>query len=297
MSPAPSPVLTILFADICGSVRLYELMGDAEAQRLTARSIRTMTETTRLHGGRLIGTRGDGVMSAFPNANAAYDAALEMQRAHHAGSVSIKVGVGTGPVIEEDGDIFGDAANTAARITALGRAGEILMTEDTVSSLDADHLARIRLFDTTTIKGKSSPVRIYRAMMENVTQEMYRPSTDAARPVSPRHPAMLLSWATGKQIRMDREGQAVVMGRDERCDLVVDARYASRRHAVVEAKRDRFVLTDESTNGTYVVSQDHHVSFLRRESLTLQGRGYILFGEEPGSDIPAGGVAYWCLPV
>ena len=58
MSPVPSSILAVLFADIYSSVRLYELKGDAEAQRLTAWSIKTMCEITRLFGGRLVGTRG-----------------------------------------------------------------------------------------------------------------------------------------------------------------------------------------------------------------------------------------------
>jgi adenylate cyclase len=296
MNCAPSPILAILFADICGSVRLYELKGDAEAQRMTAWSIRIMAETTRLSGGRLVGTRGDGVMSTFATANAAYEAALEMQRAHRSTPISIRVGVGIGPVIEEDGEIFGDAANTAARITALARSGEILMTEETVSLLDTDHLASTHLFDTTTVRGKSRPIRIYRAIVEEATQATLSAPPRALDLAHARSHALLLSCATGKQIRVDREGQAVVMGRDEQCDLVVDGPYASRRHAVVEAKRDKFVLTDESTNGTFVVNQDNEVAFLRRDAMTLQGQGLILFGGEPGSTGTAH-VAYRCLLV
>jgi adenylate cyclase len=296
MSLAPSPILAILFADICGSVRLYELKGDAEAQRLTAWSIRTMVETTRLFGGRLIGTRGDGVMSTFPTANAAYEAAVDMQHAHRGAPITIKVGIGIGPVIEEDGEIFGDAANTAARITALARSGEILMTEETVNLLDTDHLTSTRLFDTTTVRGKSRPVGIYRAIVEEATQATLSPPPRGLEPAHARHHVLLLSCATGREIRVDREGQAVIMGRDERCDLVVDGPYASRRHAVVEAKRDRFVLIDESINGTFVVNQNNEVAFLRRDALTLQGQGLILFGGEPGT-IGTAHVAYRCLLV
>ena len=295
MSPAPSPILAILFADICGSVRLYELKGDAEAQRLTAWSIRTMVETTRLAGGRLIGTRGDGVMSTFPTANAAYEAALDMQRAHCGAPISIKVGIGIGPVIEEDGEIFGDAANTAARITALARSGEILMTEETVNLLDTHHLTSTRLFDTTTVRGKSRPVGIYRAIVEEATQATLSAPSRGLEPAHARQHILLLSCAAG-QIRVDREGQAVIMGRDERCDLVVDGPYASRRHAVVQAKRDRFVLIDESINGTFVVNQNNEVAFLRRDALTLHGQGLILFGGEPGT-IGTAHVAYRCLLV
>jgi hypothetical protein len=255
-----------------------------------------MTEATRCCGGQLIGTRGDGVMSTFPTANAAYEAALRMQRAHCGAPISIKVGISIGPVIEEDGEIFGDAANTAARITALARSGEILMTEETVSLLDADHLASTRLFDTTTVRGKSHPIRIYSAIIEEATQATLSPPHRGPDPAHARRHSLLLSCATGKEILVDREGQLVVMGRDQRCDLVVDGPYASRRHAVVEAKRDRFVLTDESANGTFVVNQDNDVAFLRRDALTLQGQGFILLGGEPGS-IGTAHVTYRCLLV
>ena len=104
MSPVPSSILAVLFADIYSSVRLYELKGDAEAQRLTAWSIKTMCDITRVFGGRLVGTRGDGVMSTFVTANAAYGAGLEMQRAHRGTPTPIKVGIAIGPVIEENGE-------------------------------------------------------------------------------------------------------------------------------------------------------------------------------------------------
>ena len=156
------------------------------------------------------------------------------------------------------------------------------MTEETVSLLDADELASTRLFDTTTVKGKSRPVRIYRALAARVTKATL---LSPPRGLDPTHAVThLLSCGKGKQIRVDREGQAVVMGRDEQCDLVVDAPYASRRHAVVEAKRDKFVLTDESTNGTFVVNQDNHVTFLKRD-VNLTGQGS--FCSEKNRAIPA----------
>ena len=232
-------------------------------------------------------------MSTFPTANAAYQAAIEMQCAHQGAPLSIKVGIGIGPVIEENGEIFGDAANTAARITDLARRGEILMTEEAVSLLDADQLASTRLFDTTTVKGKLRPVRIYRALFERVTKATLLPPPHGRDVTHARRYALLLSCPAGKQIRVDREGQAVVMGRDEQCDLVVHGPYASRRHAVIEAKRDRFVLTDESTNGTFVISQNNDVAFLRRDALTLQAQGLILLGEQSGSEVTH--VAYKCV--
>jgi len=76
----------------------------------------------------------------------------------------------------------------------------------------------------------------------------------------------------------------LVMGRDERCDLVVKSYFASRRHAVIEMSRDRFVLTDQSSNGTFVVPESGHEIFLKRESLPLLGDGTISLGAAPSDD-------------
>ena len=53
---------------------------------------------------------------------------------------------------------------------------------------------------------------------------------------------------------------------------------ASRLHARIERRRDKFVLIDQSTNGTYVTLEGEKEILLRREELILRGRGHISFG-------------------
>ena len=131
----PNQFLAILYADICDSVRLYERLGDTEAHRLAERSMQTMVEITQRFGGTLIRTQGDGVMSTLPSAAAACYAARSMQQAHQSGPVGIGIGFNYGAVIQSDGDVYGDAVNLAARVSALARSGEILTTEETLGSL------------------------------------------------------------------------------------------------------------------------------------------------------------------
>ena len=88
MNGVSSSFLAVLFADVCGSVSLYETMGDAAAQGLVKGSLQTMAEITRSHRGRLIGTRGDDILGVFPSANVAFAAALEMQNAHRRGALA-----------------------------------------------------------------------------------------------------------------------------------------------------------------------------------------------------------------
>ena len=61
--------------------------------------------------------------------------------------------------------------------------------------------------------------------------------------------------------------------------MVVNDTMASREHARIECRRDKFVLTDQSTNGTYVITSDGP-AYLRREETALTGEGKISFGRE-----------------
>ena len=71
------------------------------------------------------------------------------------------------------------------------------------------------------------------------------------------------------------------IGRAGENDLVVMSGSVSRRHATVDYGRDRFVLVDRSTNGTYVLTQEGETVFLRRESLPLWGHGRMALGAPP----------------
>ena len=90
--------LAILFADVCASTRLYETLGDTRAHDAITRCLAIMSEATSGHGGRVVKTIGDEVMSTFDSADAAAQAAAAMQEAISEGfildgtPVSIRVG-------------------------------------------------------------------------------------------------------------------------------------------------------------------------------------------------------------
>ena len=72
--------LAILFADVVGSTRLFEAMGDLRARDMVSTCIDVMREATEQHSGSVIKTIGDEVMSTFPTADDALNAAGEMQK-------------------------------------------------------------------------------------------------------------------------------------------------------------------------------------------------------------------------
>jgi len=61
-------------------------------------------------------------------------------------------------------------------------------------------------------------------------------------------------------------------------DVVVSDRMASRMHARIERRRDKFVLIDQSSNGTYVTVAGEPEIHLKREEIILRGRGHVCFG-------------------
>jgi predicted component of type VI protein secretion system len=75
------------------------------------------------------------------------------------------------------------------------------------------------------------------------------------------------------------DGESITIGRGEECDCVFDREFVSRRHARIEARRQSYILVDESSNGTFVRLEDQTVVYLHRRSKRLWGEGYISFGE------------------
>jgi class 3 adenylate cyclase len=95
--------LVILFADVAGSTRLYEKLGDGRARMVVSGAVGVMSDVTRRHSGQVIKTIGDEVMSIFRSADQAADAAAEMQdaigtsTARQEHPLAIRVGFHHGP--------------------------------------------------------------------------------------------------------------------------------------------------------------------------------------------------------
>src|SRR5580704_1733099 len=107
--------VAILFADVVGSTRLFEVMGDLRARDMVSICLDVMRQATEQHSGTVIKTIGDEVMATFPTADDALNAAAQMQKqiATHGElrvegqPVAIRVGCHFGPVVLEARDVFG----------------------------------------------------------------------------------------------------------------------------------------------------------------------------------------------
>lgn len=276
--PTPEPErLAILFADIAGSTRLYEVLDEPRARERVATCLSLLTEVIDSKGGTVIKTIGDEVMSIFPNVDLAVQTACGLQETlvnnTSPGQVplSVRVGLHYGPVLREAGDVFGDAVNIAARIVGQAKPGQILTTRQTVDALALGLRANTRHIDRVAAKGKQEEIDIYEVIWrdEDVTFMGRDPVAYQSR---------MRLRAGNREVSIDQSRPVVTIGRSPQNDLVVLSQFASRIHARIEYRRGKFILFDQSTNGTFIRTRDGQEVNTRGEEFPLQGTGVISLG-------------------
>jgi class 3 adenylate cyclase len=137
MSTLPGGTVTFVFTDIEGSTRLLQELGDEGYGRVSGDHRRLVREAFGARGGTEIDTQGDAFFFSFPRARDAVAAAVDAQRAlrDHAWpegrEVAVRMGLHTGePHVGEEGYLGLDVVR-AARISAAGHGGQILISETT----------------------------------------------------------------------------------------------------------------------------------------------------------------------
>jgi class 3 adenylate cyclase len=282
---APNPMSTpdhefaVLFADIAGSTSLYERIGNAAALAAISRCLDLATASAQGCGGRLVKTIGDEALLLFPTADAAAAAAAETQRRMTEGAggndlnLGFRIGFHYGAAIETTGDVFGDAVNVAARMVGLAKRGQVILSQPTAQRLSPGLARQVRELDVLTVKGKEQDIGICELIWQDSSADLTamaaRPAARAIR-LELRHGSRALELGAGASV--------LSLGRDAQNDVVIADRLASRQHARIERRRDKFVLVDQSSNGTYVAIDGEPEVLLRREEMILRGRGRISFG-------------------
>ncbi len=283
--------LAILFADIAKSTHLYETLGNKTAQQLIGACISLFSKVTLQYQGTVIKTIGDEIMCTFPTADDAIEAAITMNRdlenltiENLAGIVppNIYVGIQFGPVIREDNDVFGDAVNVAARMVGMAKQRQIITTEETIGAIKQEHKDSARMIDKTTVKGKSGEINIYEIIWEQQDATVMVDDSLDARKIESR---MELKFQ-GHTIEVDQNHPIIHLGRQSHNDVVVNDGRVSRSHARIEYRRGKFILIDQSTNGTYALIQGKKSITLRRDEAALLGNGIIGLGREVTDDSP-----------
>ena len=117
-----------------------------------------------------------------------------------------------------------------------------------------------------------------------IRDRLWRPSeeltmkADSVRTLTGGGAIKLCLRYKGRAYLMDEKCGQLTLGREISNDLVVEDRKASRLHARIERRGNKYLLIDQSTNGTYLVPKGEGEMLLRREEVMLQGSGVIRFG-------------------
>lgn len=285
------PHFAVMFADIAGSTRLYEKLGNKRAQAIVAEVLALLSVIIQRHGGTVVKTIGDEIMSHFPNAHAGASAALEIQQTLEKDApraqqkIAARIGLHWGPALLKHNDLFGDAVNIAAAITGIARARQIITTGETIGQLTSPPLRRSRLLDHIQIKGKQQQIIVHELIWEekgDVTTLI--PALAMPTVAADAGPLIL---RCGTHAYRCGSTDIFMLGRADDCALVVPSHLASRQHARIECRRGKYMLMDQSTNGTWLRNEDQPDIYLRREEIQLRGRGLISLGEAIQPNNPA----------
>jgi class 3 adenylate cyclase len=149
---------------LTGYTRLTEERGDEAAAHLAARLADLVEDISRGHGGKAVRWLGDGGMFLFKDPADGMLAALQMvEDAPAAGLPPTHIGIQAGPVVSQDGDVFGRTVNIASRIAGRAGASEVLTSGETVELV---HDSRLRFLEVgvASLKGVARPVTLYRVL-------------------------------------------------------------------------------------------------------------------------------------
>jgi class 3 adenylate cyclase len=286
MSTAAHKSYAIIFADIVDSTHMYETLGDSLAKQLITDLEDIIATVVTETGGHVVEVIGDEVMGRYDHATDAVTGACLIQvrvdeYAKRSGmTLSTRIGIHYGPVIVEGGRMYGDSINVAARMAAIAQAQQIITTEQVVQGLSVEQKQIARQFDTVKVKGKQERMVIYDLLwrIEDVTFMHTSPLTQSTA-------TRILTLEYGpRRIQLLPQQGSMRIGRESHNELVVSSPAASRTHAIIEYSRGKYVLSDISTNGTYLTTQNQQTLYLRRETVPLLGSGKIGLGEPVSDD-------------
>jgi len=277
---------TILFADVSGSTRLFETKGDVEARRLIAGVLDALTTICQQHGGRVIKTIGDEIMCTLPGALNGLLAACDMQRKMARDinfvrdNLAVRIGLHHGDALDENGDVYGDAVNTAARMASLAKREQIVTTAATVNGI-MGKAPETRSLGRARVSGKLLPIEIVDVIWQEDTSgmTMVQSAIRIGEPAGQKQGAKLRLRHRGKLMELNENSEPFMMGREGSNNLMVEADWVSRTHAQIEFKRGHFMITDRSTNATYVrIGEDDELR-VHRDELHLRKSGTISMGQ------------------
>ena len=160
----------ILAADVAGYSRLMGLDEEGTLAQLKNHRVNLIDPKIAEHRGRIVRTTGDGMLAEFASAVDAARCAVDIQLAMASANlnvaatkrVELRIGIHVGDIISDDGDIFGDGVNIAARLEGLAEPGGICVSARVQEDVEGRLDVVFKDGGEQQLKNIARPVRIYK---------------------------------------------------------------------------------------------------------------------------------------
>jgi adenylate cyclase len=159
----------ILAADVVGYSRL--MGADEEGTLAALKNCRREIFDPKIaeHQGRIFKTTGDGALAEFASVVDAVRCALDIQRAmatRNAGvgderRIEFRIGINVGDIIIDDGDVYGDGVNIAARVEPLAEPGAVCLSDNAYRQVSGKLPLEVTDMGEHALKNIAQPVRVY----------------------------------------------------------------------------------------------------------------------------------------
>ena len=273
----------IMFADIVGSTVLYDSLGDREARALIRQRLQAVREIAAAQTGEVVVEIGDEVMCFFDTADAAAAAACEMHERMSESckadgrDVQLRVGIHAGKLEGNADDLIGETAKLAQWAARHAKPEQTLLTRTVFESLPGVFQAVSRYVDDETWNFVSlAHMELYELVWDVEAVTAFKGET--LPEIGNRYAEVRFVYA-GTEYVVNEERPVISVGRHASNDIVITHDLVSRQHFSVQFSRGRCTITDNSTNGTFIVNDSQEKIPVRRETFPLVGAGRIYLGE------------------
>ena len=182
----------ILLVDIVGYSRLIGIDEEGTLARVNAHRREFLEPTVSEYRGRIVKRTGDGALIEFMSAVDAARCAIKVQRGMTERNarepddkrIQLRIGIHLGDVIIEEGDIFGDGVNIAARLESIAPSGGICISDDVHRQVREKVDVQFQDIGEQNLKNIIRPVRVYKYPLDATTTATAN-STDIALPNKP----------------------------------------------------------------------------------------------------------------
>ncbi|MDP2442391.1 adenylate/guanylate cyclase domain-containing protein [Rhodoferax sp.] len=283
---------TVVFADLFGSTGVFESLGNVKATEAVTQATNWVAEKITANGGKVVKLLGDGVLATFKKSSEAIAAVVDIQRSHQSRLATLppqlymplRIGVVRGDVILVDDDCYGDAVNTASRLSELTGPHQIWVNDKAIENSPKLNDVHFRFLGPIAIRGRSEPCNVYQIEWQEDENSDYFTIQAPTNHATER--ADLDALGGQISLSFNEHHQAfqafelpIHIGRFRQVDFIVNDPRVSRTHASIVWRNGSFMLVDESSYGSWVRFAGSGADLmLRRDECVLHGQGQIALG-------------------